>query len=295
MKNVNYKKVAAILWIILFANFSVAILKIIIGYRIKSTGLTADGFHSLTDGSSNIIGLIGIKFASKPVDDDHPYGHQKFETLASLFIAIMLFILGVKIIIEAVFNIIHPQMPQITLESLIILIFTLCINVFITKYEFAQGKKLNSSILIADSLHTKSDVIVSIGILSTLIAIKLGLSPVFDSISSLIVSVFILHASFEIFRDNCGVLMDKAVIDSSKVKEIVMNFNEVKDVHKIRSRGRENDIYLDLHIMVEPDIRVQDSHTLAHQIEDRLCKEFNKNMYIIIHVEPFSNIITKEA
>lgn len=287
MKNDNFKKVATVLWIILFANLGVAFLKILAGYRIKSGSLTADGFHSLTDGSSNIVGLIGIHFASKPVDDDHPYGHHKFETLAGLFIAMMLFILGGRIIVSAISNIIHPQIPQITKESLIALIVTLGINIFVAKYELNQGKILNSSILIADSLHTKSDVFVSIGVLITLITIKFGAPPIIDSISSIIVSGFVLHASYEIFYDTCGVLIDRAAIDSCKVRNIVMKFDEVKDVHKIRSRGREDDIYVDLHIMVEPDTRVQDSHILAHQIENKLCEEFNKVIHVIIHVEPF--------
>lgn len=290
MENINFKKIKTVLWIILFANLGVALLKIITGYRIKSNSLTADGFHSLTDGSSNIIGLIGIHFASKPVDEDHPYGHFKFETLAGLFIAMMLFVLGGRIILSAISNIIHPQMPQVSKESMIALILTLGINVFVTKYELNQGKKLNSSILIADSMHTRSDVFVSIGVLLTLIAIKLGAPPIIDTISSLAVSGFVLYASYEIFNDTCGVLIDRAAIDSNRVKDIVMKFDEVKDVHKIRSRGREDDIYVDLHIMVEPNTKVQDSHMLAHQIESRLCDDFQKIIHVIIHVEPFTDI-----
>lgn len=285
--SIDFKRIKTVLWIILFANLGVAFLKILVGYKIKSNSLTADGFHSLTDGSSNIVGLIGIHFASKPVDEDHPYGHYKFETLAGLFIAMMLFILGGRIIISAISNIIYPQIPQITKESIYALVITLGINVFVSKYELFQGKKLNSSILIADSMHTKSDVYVSIGVLITLVAIKIGAPPIIDSISSLIVSGFVLHASYEIFQDTCSVLIDKAAIDSHKVKNIVMKFDEVKDVHKIRSRGREDDIYVDLHIMVEPNTKVQDSHLLAHQIENRLCEEFNKNIHVISHVEPF--------
>ena len=287
MKDADFRKIKTVLWIILFANLSVAFLKIFSGYRINSTSLTADGFHSLTDGSSNIIGLIGIQFASKPVDSGHPYGHHKFETLASLFIAVMLLIIGARIIISAAANIMHPQIAYITKESLVALIVTLGVNIFVAKFEFNKGKQLNSSILVADSLHTKSDVIVSIGVLSTLIAIKLGVSPFFDSIASLIVSGFILHAAYEIFGDTCGVLMDRVAIDSCRVKEIVMKFDEVKDVHNIRSRGTEDEIYVDLHIMVEPDTKVHDSHVLMHQIEDRLCQELNKTIHVIIHVEPF--------
>jgi len=101
MNTNNYKKVKQVLWVILFANFAVALLKIIIGAMIKSSSMTADGFHSLSDGSSNIVGLIGIGLASKPIDKDHPYGHKKFEVLSGLFIAGMLLFIGLKIIFDS--------------------------------------------------------------------------------------------------------------------------------------------------------------------------------------------------
>jgi len=97
----NYKKVTKILWIILFANYLVSLIKIVVGNMIHSSSLVADGFHSFADGSSNIAGLIGVKIASKPVDKDHPYGHKKFEMLSSLFISGMLFFISGKIILDA--------------------------------------------------------------------------------------------------------------------------------------------------------------------------------------------------
>ena len=120
----NFKKVNKVLLIILLANLIVALLKIVIGSIIKSSSMTADGFHSLTDGSSNVVGLIGIKFASKPMDEDHPYGHGKFEMLAGLFIAIMLLFIGIKVIISTVDRIINPIMPEITKESIVVLLIT---------------------------------------------------------------------------------------------------------------------------------------------------------------------------
>lgn len=295
MGNANFSKVKTVLWIILIANLGVAVLKIIVGYRIKSNSLTADGFHSLTDGSSNIVGLIGIHYASMPVDEDHPYGHYKFETLAGLFIAMMLFVLSGRIIVSAVSNIVNPQTPQVSRESILALVVTLIINVFVTKFELTQGRKLNSSILVADSMHTRSDVLVSIGVMITLISVRLGAPIIIDSISSLIISVFVLHAAYEIFQDTCGVLIDRAAIDSNKVSDIVTGFAEVKNVHKIRSRGREDDIYLDLHIMVEPETNVLESHILAHRIENKLCEECEKNIHVIIHIEPYINEIDESG
>lgn len=285
--NNNMKSVRNVLIIILFANVFVALIKIIVGSIIKSVSLTADGFHSLSDGASNIVGLVGIWFASKPVDEDHPYGHKKFETLAGLFIGGMLTIVGLKVVVGAFQKFSNPATPTITLESIIALFITLLINIFVSKIEYSQGKKLSSQILISDSMHTRSDIYVSIGVLITLIGIKIGLPPVIDPIASLVVGGFIFHAAYEIFLDTSGVLVDKAVIDAEKIKSIALEFEEVKDAHNVRSRGREDEIYIDLHIMVDPCMSVEDSHTLATNIENRVKEELGTNSQVILHLEPY--------
>jgi len=290
METDNFKKVKQVLWVILFANLAVAVLKIIVGNIIKSASMTADGFHSLTDASSNIVGLIGIQYASKPVDEDHPYGHRKFETLAGLFISGMLFVVSGKIIIGAIDRFFDPVIPNITFESLIVLLATLSINIFVSVFEYRKGKKLNSQILVSDSMHTRSDIYVSIGVLVTLISIKLGLPPMIDSIASLVVAVFIIHAAYEIFKDNSDVLVDKAVVDTEKIRNIAQSFEQVKNTHNIRSRGSDNDLHIDMHIMIEPDMSIQESHQLILNIQAKICKELNGNVQIIAHLEPFREV-----
>lgn len=287
MNTDNYKKIRQVLWIILLANFLVALLKIIIGNLVESSSITADGFHSLSDGSSNIVGLIGISFASKPVDKDHPYGHKKFEVLSGLFIAGMLVFIGGKIIFNGLLNFNTPNTLNISIESLITILITLLINILVCTYEYRIGKKLNSYILISDSMHTKSDIFVSLGVLATLIGIKLGLPPVIDSIASLVVAGFILHAAYEIFMSTSGVLVDKATVDDEFIKNTISDFSEVKDIHNIRSRGSENDIHVDMHIMIDPKSSVEESHVLLHKIEDKIREKTNSNTQVIIHVEPY--------
>ena len=285
----NYKKVKQVLWIILFANIGVAILKIAIGSIIKSASMTADGFHSISDGTSNIVGLIGVSIASKPKDKEHPYGHKKFEVISGLFIGAMLLFIGGKIIFEGMLKFQNPVEPTITIGSLLVLILTLIINVFVCTYEYRIGKKLNSYILISDSLHTKSDIFVSIGVLLTLVGVRLGLPAIIDPIASLVVAGFILHASYEIFKSTIDVLVDKAIVDEEAIKDILKSFNEIKDVHNIRSRGSESDVHIDMHIMVEPNITVEKSHKLNHDIEASIRKDINKSAQVIIHIEPFYN------
>lgn len=279
----------------MFANIVVAIAKIIIGTFINSSSMTADGFHSITDGSSNIIGLIGIGLASKPVDDDHPYGHKKFETLAGLFIVGMLTFLGFKIIIESFGKFINPIRPEITIESMIVMIVTLILNIIVSKYEHRMGVILNSTILISDSMHTRSDIYVTLGVITTLIAIKLGLPPVIDSLASIIVAAFILHAAYEIFKVASNILVDSTVIDAEKIEEITMAQKDVKGVHKIRSRGTIDDMHIDMHILADSRMSLEDSHTLTHKIQDALRKELNNNVDVIVHLEPYKEYALKKT
>ncbi len=280
------KNVKKVLWLILFLNLFIAILKITFGYLIKSSSMTADGYHSMTDGLSNVIGLIGIHYAAKPADEDHPYGHYKFESMASLFIGVMLSFLGINIIREAITKLANPVVPEVSTLSLIVLLLTMGVNVFVARYEYKRGKKIESDILISDSHHTKSDVYTSVGVLLTLILIKLGLPPIIDPIVSIIVAGFIFHAAYEIFKPITGVLVDRAVIDPQKIKDIISGFDYVKECHQVRSRGKADAVYVDLHLVVDSDLNVVKSHKLTHDIEEEINNKLDEKIQILFHLEP---------
>ncbi|MDV4149659.1 cation diffusion facilitator family transporter [Clostridium sp. AL.422] len=275
-----------ILLVLLAANLLVAISKIIVGYVINSSSVMADGFHSISDSASNIVGIIGVTLASKPKDTEHPYGHKKFEIISSIIIGLMLLLLGFNIIKSSVVKLFVPVVLNITLESLVIIAATLAINIFVSKYENNQGHKLNSKILIADSLHTKSDIFVSLGVLVALITVRLGLPPIIDTITSFIISFFILHAAYEIIRDNISSLTDKVMVEENVIANIVKEFTAIEDVHNIRSRGYNDHIFLDMHIKVDSNLNVDEAHTLVHEIENALNTKLNKKVDLIIHVEP---------
>lgn len=283
----KYKKVKNILLFILVANLAVTVMKIVVGSLTNSSSVLADGFHSLSDSASNIVGIVGISIAARPKDKTHPYGHTKFEMLSSLFIGMMMVFIALKIVAEAILQIKNPESLNMTTISFVILIITLIINIIVTKYEYSVGKKVNSYILVSDSLHTKSDVYVSLGVLITLICIKLGFPVIIDKLVSLVVGIFILHGAYEIFKSTISILVDSAVIDENIIREIVVEFSEIKYIKNIRSRGCENDIYIDMDIMVEPDMTVEKSHELTHNIENTMREKLNKNIQVATHIEPF--------
>lgn len=283
----NCQRVKFVLEVILFANLGVAITKMVVGYLINSASLSTDGIHSLSDGLSNMVGLIGITIASRPVDKEHPYGHKKSEIIASLFIGFMLLFLGLKTLITGVGCFVNPEEINITLTSLIFLILTVVINIFVTIYERRKGEEYNSFILISDSIHTKSDILISVGVLISLIGIRIGLPQIIDPIISIIISLFILKASCEIFKESISILLDKAMIGEEKIIEILNNFSEIKNIHNIRSRGLENDIYVDMHIMIDANTSTEDAHKLSHNIEKEIKNNINSNCQVIIHIEPY--------
>ncbi len=283
----NYKSVQTVLIVILFVNLLVAIVKVFVGTLINSASMTADGYHSLSDGMSNVIGIICIKFASKPEDKEHPYGHNKIEAISGLIIGGILFGVGCTVIKGAYYKFLNPTMPNITTSSLLVLVATLCINIIITYLENKKGKELNSTILISDANHTKSDIFISFGVLSSLIGVKLGLPAMIDPIVTVIVSVFIFYACWEVVKENVSVLIDTSNVDSVEIRNCVLQIARVREVHNIRSRGTKNKIYIDMHIHVDHDMTVLESHKVQHKIEEVIQQSIDQSATVIIHVEPF--------
>ncbi|PKM50440.1 MAG: cation transporter [Firmicutes bacterium HGW-Firmicutes-7] len=265
----------------------VAVMKIFIGSVVHSVSITADGFHSLSDATSNIVGLIGIKIAARPIDEKHPYGHRKFETLSGLFISVMLFYIALKTIYFGILRLVYPRPIIISMESVVVLLITIGINLVVAVYEYKKGLVLNSEVLISDAIHTRSDIFVSIGVLISILCIKLGVSPVIDAVSAVVIAAFIFHAAFEIFISASSVLVDKRVIDEHTLKQIVMSYSQVKEAHKIRSRGKKDDIFVDMHILTDPGMSIEESHTLMHNIEEKIKEDLNSNIQLIVHFEPF--------
>ncbi|MFH0739299.1 MAG: cation diffusion facilitator family transporter [Candidatus Omnitrophota bacterium] len=282
----HYSNIRRILVWILVLNWLVAAAKIVYGLLSRCSSMTADGFHSLSDGTSNIICLIGIHFASQPKDQDHPYGHRKYETFFSLGIAGLLFFLAFNLLREGIARISRPVTPQIDMWSFIVMAITLAVNLWVMNYEYKKGKALKSDILVSDSMHTKADIFTSISVIITLIAVRLGY-PILDPIATLLIALFIAHAGLEIIKESSRVLCDTApIVDIKKIADIVLGIDGVKACHKIRTRGRPDDINLDLHVQVKPDMHIQRAHQISYTIEDTIKQAIPEITDVVVHMEP---------
>ena len=280
------KTIKRILILVLFLNWLVAGAKLILGFFIKSISMIADGFHSFSDGASNIVGLIGISMASKPADKEHLYGHKKYETFASLIIAGILFLVVFNLLREAGRRFFNPLKPLVNIYSILVMLITLVINISVSQYEYKKGKQLNSDILISDSLHTLSDILTSLSVIIALIASKIGF-PLVDIFSSLLIVLFITYAGLKILKETSKVLCDTAVIETAKIEDIVRSVDEVLDCHKIRTRGRKDDIHMDLHVVVKPDMHMDKAHKISYEIEEKIKKAFPYVTDIVVHMESF--------
>ncbi len=278
--------VRQVLWVILVLNLLVAFAKLGYGLFTDSVAMTADGFHSMFDGASNVIGLLGMAIASRPADDDHPYGHSKFETFASAVIGVMLLLAAWRVGSSAIERLMHPgSPPRVDTLSFVVMIVTLIINLFVTRYERAVGHRLGSEILIADASHTGSDILVSLGVIAGLGAVKLGF-PVADPLIALVVAGFIIVAAWRVFQSANATLADRARIAPSAIRDVASAVDGVLGVHDIRTRGPASEVCVDLHIQVDPAATVAEGHAIAERVEKAICEGIEQVTDVIAHLEP---------
>jgi cation diffusion facilitator family transporter len=280
------KKVRRVLLYTLILNLFVAVAKIIYGYAMDSISMRSDGFHSFFDGTSNVIGLFGIWVASQPPDKGHPYGHRKFETLSTIAIAAMIFATGSEILRESYLRLSIPHDIEVSAMSFIVMAVTLAVNIGVMMYETRKGRELKSDFLTADAMHTQSDIYISLSVVISLIAAKAGY-PIVDTIAAFVITLFIARMGFFILKSAANVLADAACIDPEDIEKIVMNIHGVKDCHGIRTRGNRDFVNVDLHVLVDPDEKIQDAHAIAHNVEDAIKKGFRSVVDVVIHVEPY--------
>ncbi len=282
----RYLKVRRVLSYVLFLNWGVAAAKLFFGWVIRSASMTADGFHSFSDGGSNIIGLLGIWIASRPVDQNHPYGHKKFETLTSVGISILLSLVCFNVVREGIIRFLHPIVPQVSRSSFLVMGITLAINIAVMTYENRMGIALKSEILTSDALHTRADILTSSSVIVTLVGVKLGY-PILDPIASLVISGFIAYAAVGILKESSRVLSDGVAIPTEELTRVVLSIRGVEACHQIRSRGHGDDIHIDLHVLVDPEMDVHRAHHLSYAIENKIKRDFHGVTDVVVHMEPF--------
>lgn len=280
-------EIKKVLLTVLTLNLVVSVAKIVIGTMSGTASVRADGIHSIFDSAGNLAGIIGISMAARPADANHPYGHAKFETIASLVIGLMLLVAAWEVGGGAVATLMSGQVVEATVTPLSfgIMVATLVVNVSMTAYERRAGKRLGSAVLGADSKHTLSDALVTVSVIVGLVFVHFGFA-IADTIATLVVTVAICATALDVLGDVQRTFSDCLRIDPDKIRASAMEVPGVVQCHHIRTRGLENEVYADLHVLVDPAANITEAHGVANAVEAKVKARFKQVKEVMVHLEP---------
>lgn len=272
----------------MIVNVFLSLIKIISGILGSCNSLIADGIHSISDLSTDIIAIIGNKLSLKPADNKHPYGHGKIEYLTSLIISIVILFLGFSII----YNTINRQTVIPKVWVLIVSFITIISKYFLSSFIIKQGKRINSTILIASGYESRSDAVGSIGVFLSVIVMHLSsyinIFKYADKVATIIIAILIIKTGFNILKENIGLLLGEQLIDEDylqKIKNIIYEEEDlkIKNIHILRN-GPYN--HLVATITMNNFISLEEAHDKIDLIELKVKEYYEKIKYVTIHVEP---------
>ena len=285
----NNQKIANRVGIVtIFWNVVLSIGKLLAGIFGKSTAMISDSIHSLSDVITTIVALVGIKIASNSSDEEHPYGHEKFECIASTLLAFILFSTGAMLGIngiKAMFNSNNNIPNTITIIAAII---SIIVKEMMCRYTLHYAKKIGSLALKADAHHHRSDALSSIGALAGIIASICGFEYG-DSIASIVISVIICIEAIKIFLESVDKLVDKSVdsITLCDINKLIKSVDGVQRIDNLRTRQFGNKIYIDVDIAVDGDLKLTQAHEIAEAVHDRVENSLDECKHIMVHVNPY--------
>jgi len=270
---------------ILVANILVVLTKAVVSIRSGSLAVLGDTIHSTIDAGNNIIALAVVRVAGKAPDDDHPYGHGKFETLGALVVVVFLSASILELMRGAVVRLTVGGTPVAPAAvDLALMGATLIVNLWVVWYETRAGQRLQSEILLADAAHTRADVIITVAVIGGLLLTRAGY-PWADPVLALVVSALVVRIGVGIVRRSIPSLVDEAVVGGEAVRQAAMQVSGVRSVSDIRSRRAAEQRFAELTIRVDGREDVSTAHRIADQVEARLHREFGLDR-IVVHIEP---------
>ncbi|MDD7281044.1 MAG: cation diffusion facilitator family transporter [Erysipelotrichaceae bacterium] len=274
----------------IFANLALSILKLLAGLFAHSNAMISDAVHSASDVFSTFIVMIGVKLSSKKADKEHPYGHERMECVAAIVLAMVLFITGLAIGMEAIQTIFSGNYKNIQVPGLLALlaaIISIVVKEAMYWYTRHYAKKIDSSALMADAWHHRSDALSSIGALIGIVGARMGY-PIMDSVASLIIFLFIVKAAYDIFKDAVDKMVDHSCDEQTEQElcQCVMENKEVLKIDLLQTRIFGNKIYVDVEIEVNENYTLKRAHEIAEQVHEKIETNFPKVKHIMVHVNP---------
>ncbi len=274
--------------ITIVANAILAVFKFVAGIIGKSNAMISDSVHSFSDVLSTIIVIIGLKISSKNADNEHPYGHERMESIAAFILASMLFITGILIGVEGFKNIfLTTNITKPTSIALLAAIISIIVKELMYWYTIYYAKKIKSESLKADAWHHRSDAFSSVGSLIGIAGSMLGLT-ILDSIASIIICGFIIKVSYDIFKESLDKVVDRSCSEDTiiAIEKQVYLIDGVLNVDLIKTRMFGNRIYIDLEISADKNMTLEQAHKIAHQVHDKVEESFKDVKHCMVHVNP---------
>ena len=277
-------------FITIIGNVILSVVKFLAGIIAHSNAMISDAVHSASDVFSTIVVIIGIKLASKEADKEHPYGHERLECVAAIVLAMVLVITGLGIGAEALKNIVQGNYSDLQVPGILALIAAIVSIVskeamyWYTRY---YAKKIDSSALMADAWHHRSDAFSSIGALIGIGGARLGF-PVMDSFASLVIFVFIVKAAYDIFKDAMDKMLDHSCDEETEkqIYDCVMKNEHVRGIDLLQTRIFGNKIYVDVEIQLYASCTLEEAHNIAETVHKDIEDSFPKVKHIMVHVNP---------
>lgn len=285
----HFRKVAdRVSAVSIMGNLILSVFKLIAGIAAHSNAMVSDAVHSASDVFSTVVVIIGVRLAAKEADKEHPYGHERMECVAAMILAMILFMTGLGIGLEALKNILSGHYDELQVPGVLALIAA--IVSIVSKeamfwYTKVNAARIDSGALLADAWHHRSDAFSSIGALIGIAGARLGF-PVMDSIAGLVIFVFIIKAAYDIFKDAVDKLVDRACDEETerRIYKRVLKNEEVQGIDSLHTRIFGNKIYVDIEIAVDGSYSLKKSHEIAEEVHEDIEQHFQKVKHIMVHV-----------
>ena len=286
-ETIRYLKGRKVTFISILVNTCFIFLKLFAGIFGRSSAIIADAIHSLSDLATDIVVILGLKYSTKASDENHPYGHEKIETLISSILGMALAGIGVKIGYDGIKAIFYPPSTSPTVLALLAALLSLAGKEALYRYTFCVGKKINSRLIIANAWHHRSDALSSlvtlVGITGSMIGFRL-----FDPLAATFLAFFIIKVGIKITGSTFSELVESSAGKelTGKIREIASLTNGVSGVHRIRARYIGSSIMVELHIEVAGDMKVDEAHFIADEVERKIMENIKQVKEVLVHVDP---------
>ncbi|MDD4768597.1 MAG: cation diffusion facilitator family transporter [Eubacteriales bacterium] len=279
-------------------NVILSVFKLFAGIMAKSNAMVSDSFHSISDVLSTIVVIIGVKIACKESDNQHQYGHERMECVAAILLAGILCAIGIGIGYAGIVKIIRSPAETRNIPgslALIAAVVSIVVKEGMFWYTCRGAKKIGSGALMADAWHHRSDALSSVGSFAGILGARLGF-PILDPVASVVISIFIVKASLDIFSDSIGKMVDKACDEPvvAEIKTVIAAEEDVLAIDKLKTRLFGDKIYVDVEISVNSSATLAEAHAIAHRIHDAIEGHFPKVKHCMVHVNPMPKLTEEE-